>query len=69
MLDDLRLEPLLFPSRFTSHRMRILVNGLDVVAAAYPPDGFHGQPVAGFMPSFLLGPNGLAAQRKPERSR
>ncbi|SCL30060.1 hypothetical protein GA0070624_4002 [Micromonospora rhizosphaerae] len=60
MLDVLRLEPLLFPAEFTSHRTRILVNGLDVVAAAYPPDGFHGKPVAGFTPSWLLGPDGLA---------
>ncbi|TYB38301.1 hypothetical protein FXF50_11695 [Micromonospora sp. AP08] len=60
MLDVLRLEPLLFPAEFTSHRVRILVNGLDVVAAAYPPDGFHGEPVAGFGPSWLLGPDGLA---------
>ncbi|RZU77742.1 hypothetical protein EV384_6483 [Micromonospora kangleipakensis] len=60
MLDVLRLEPLLFPAEFTSHRMRILVNGVDVVAAAYPPGGFHGNPVAGFTPSCLLGPGGLA---------
>ncbi|MGY0003915.1 hypothetical protein [Micromonospora sp. I033] len=60
MLDVLRLEPLLFPAEFTSHRMRILVNGLDVVAAAYPPEGFYGKPVAGFGPSWLLGPDGLA---------
>ncbi|MEV4822950.1 hypothetical protein [Micromonospora sp. NPDC049274] len=59
MADVLRLEPLLFPAEFTSHRMRLLVNGLDVVAATYPPDGFHGQPVAGFAPSWLLGPDGL----------
>ncbi|RAO35925.1 hypothetical protein PSN13_02349 [Micromonospora saelicesensis] len=61
MVDVLRLEPLLFPAEFTSHRMRILVNGLDVVATAYPADGFYGQPVAGFAPSWLLGPDGLAA--------
>ncbi|MGC4758431.1 hypothetical protein [Micromonospora trifolii] len=61
MVDVLRLEPLLFPAEFTAHRMRILVNGLDVVAATYPADGFHGQPVAGFGPSWLLGPDGLAA--------
>ncbi|MEU8181716.1 hypothetical protein AB0B85_11255 [Micromonospora sp. NPDC049044] len=60
MVDVLRLEPLLFPAEFTSHRMRILVNGLDVVATAYPADGFHGQPVAGFTPSSVLGPGGLA---------
>ncbi|MGC4829861.1 hypothetical protein [Micromonospora arida] len=60
MVDVLRLEPLLFPAEFTSHRMRILVNGLDVVATAYPANGFHGQPVAGFGPSRLLGPDGLA---------
>lgn len=60
MFDVLRLEPLLFPADFASHRMRILVNGRDVVAAAYPPDGFHGKPVAGFAPSWLLGPEGLA---------
>ncbi|SBT37254.1 hypothetical protein [Micromonospora auratinigra] len=60
MLDVLKLEPLLFPAEFSSHRMRILVNGLDVVATAYPPDGFHGMPVAGFAPSWLLGPDGLA---------
>jgi hypothetical protein len=61
VLDVLRLEPLLFPAGFTSHRLRILVEDLDVVAAAYPPDGFHGMPVAGFAPSWLLGPDGLAA--------
>ncbi|WP_446219391.1 hypothetical protein [Micromonospora sp. IBHARD004] len=55
MLDVLRLEPLLFPAEFTSHRMRILVNGLDVVSAAYPPGGFYGKPIAGFTPSWLLG--------------
>ncbi|WP_435206981.1 hypothetical protein [Micromonospora sp. bgisy143] len=60
MVDVLKLEPLLFPAEFTSHRTRILVNGLDVVAAPYPPDGFHGQPVAGFAPSWLLGPDGVA---------
>ncbi|GGO16889.1 hypothetical protein [Micromonospora parathelypteridis] len=59
MVDVLRLEPLLFPAEFTCHRMRVLVNGLDVVAAVYPPDGFHGKPVAGFAPSSLLGPDGL----------
>ncbi|MEU8330076.1 hypothetical protein [Micromonospora sp. NPDC048839] len=61
MVDVLRLEPLLFPAEFLSHRTQILVNGLDVVAATYPPDGFHGEPVAGSVPSWLLGPNGLAA--------
>lgn len=60
MVDVLSLEPLLFPAEFGSHCMRILVNGLDVVAAAYPPGGFHGWPVAGFAPSWLLGPDGLA---------
>jgi hypothetical protein len=59
VLDILKLQPLLFPAEFTSHRMRILVNGRDVVAEAYPPNGFHGMPVAGFMPSWLLGPRGL----------
>ncbi|MGC4814715.1 hypothetical protein ACLQ29_29650 [Micromonospora sp. DT228] len=61
MVDVLRLEPLLFPAEFLSHRLRVLVNGVDVVASTYPPDGFHGEPVAGSMPSWLLGPNGLAA--------
>ncbi|GAA3940002.1 hypothetical protein [Actinoplanes auranticolor] len=61
MLDDLRLEPLLFPVEFSSHRMRILINGVDVVAAAYPPTGWYGSPVAGFMPSHLLGTDGLTA--------
>jgi hypothetical protein len=51
MLDVLRPEPLLFPARFTSHRMQVFVNGVDVVAGAYRPDGFHGRPVAGFQPS------------------
>ncbi|MGC4748530.1 hypothetical protein ACLQ28_23190 [Micromonospora sp. DT201] len=60
MVDVLRLQPLLFPAEFSSHRMRVLVNGLDVVAATYPPDGFHGQPVARFTPSWMLGPSGLA---------
>jgi hypothetical protein len=60
VLDVLGLEPLLFPAEFTSHRMRIFVDGVDVVAAAYPPGGFSGRPVAGFMPSWLLGPGGLA---------
>jgi hypothetical protein len=61
MLDLLELEPLLFSAEFGTHRMRILVNGVDVVAAAYPTGGFYGRPVAGFTPSWLLGPGGLAA--------
>jgi hypothetical protein len=56
----LRLEPLLF-SDFGTHRVRVLVDGIDVVAAAYGPGGFHGMPVTGFMTSWLLGPRGLTA--------
>jgi hypothetical protein len=41
--------------------MRILVDGIDVVAAAYGPGDFSGRPVAGFTPSRLLGPRGLPA--------
>lgn len=52
---------MLFPVEFTSHRLRILVNGLDVVATAYPTGGFHQQPVAGFSPFWLLGSDGLTA--------
>jgi hypothetical protein len=57
----LRLEPLLFPARFTTHRVRVLVDDIDVVAVVYGPGGFFGQPVAGFTPSFLLGSPGLTA--------
>ncbi|MEU7876572.1 hypothetical protein [Dactylosporangium sp. NPDC049140] len=63
MVSALRLEPLLFAAEFGSHRMRIFVDGVDVVAAAYGPGGFCGKPVAGFMPSRLLGPHGLAASQ------
>jgi hypothetical protein len=41
--------------------MRIFVDGIDVVPAAYGPGGFGGKPVAGSMPSRLLGPHGLTA--------
>ncbi|MFF5081729.1 hypothetical protein ACFY36_32160 [Actinoplanes sp. NPDC000266] len=61
MVNVLRLEPLLFPAEFSSHRVRIFVDGVDVVAAAYGPGGCHGKPVAGFAPSWLLGSHGLAA--------
>ena len=61
----LRLEPLLFPPHFTSHRTRIIVDGIDVVATAYGPSGFRGGPVAGFAPSWLLGLQGLAASQNP----
>ncbi|MFE9747813.1 hypothetical protein ACFYOT_23150 [Saccharothrix saharensis] len=65
MNDVLRVEPLLFPVEFSAHRTRVLVNDLDVVAAAYPADGYHGQPVAGAVPSSLLGPDGLVASPRP----
>ncbi|MEU8821370.1 hypothetical protein [Actinoplanes sp. NPDC048796] len=42
MVNVLQLEPLLFPAEFGTHRMRILVDGIDVVAAAYGPGGFRG---------------------------
>jgi len=61
VISALRLEPVLFPAEFGSHRVRIFVDGIDAVAAAYGPGGFYGRPVAGFMPSWLLGPHGLTA--------
>jgi hypothetical protein len=60
VLDVLRLEPLLFPAEFGSHRTQISVNGVDILAVAFPTDGWGGRPVAGFTPSHLLGPRGLA---------
>jgi hypothetical protein len=54
---------LLFPSEFGAHRVRIFVDGIDVVAAAYGPGGFHGRPAAAFRPSYLLGPQGLNASQ------
>src|SRR5262245_1128221 len=47
--------------------MRILVDAVDVVKAAYGPGGFHGEPVAGFQPASLLASHGLdAAQNARE---
>jgi hypothetical protein len=58
---------MLFAAEFTSHRTRILVNGVDIVGVAFPAGGFAGRPVAGFTPSWLLGPQGLAVS--PEEAR
>lgn len=59
-MNVLRLEPLLFPVEFSSHRVRVLVDGKDVVTAAYP-NGWYGLPLAGFAPEWLLGPTGQLA--------
>ncbi|SNY47080.1 hypothetical protein [Paractinoplanes atraurantiacus] len=61
MVNVLSLEPWLFYTGFGIHRMRIFVDGVDVVTTAYGPGGFFGQAVTGFTPSRLLGPDGLAA--------
>jgi hypothetical protein len=61
----LRLQPWLFPPEFTSHRVQVLVDDVDVVAVAFP-DGWFGLPVAGFTPEWLLGSEGqLQAADEP----